>query len=87
MENSETDKDNNKGINNNFLNKKNKDTAEPNTINPISNDNSKPDDLIDDLKKGKIDPLTEGKTNLGYEERAPRKKELEEKEHKDREDK
>ena len=47
---------------------------------------SMPEDLIDDLKKGKIDPLTEGATNLGYEERAPRKKELEEKKHKDRED-
>lgn len=47
---------------------------------------SVPKDLIDDLKKDKIDPLTEGKTNLGYEERAPRKKELEDKDHKDRED-
>lgn len=87
MENSETDKDNNTGINNSFLNKKNKDTAQPYTIHPISNDFSTPQDLIDDLKKGKIDPLTEGSTNLGYEERPPRKKELEDKKHNDREDK
>lgn len=46
-----------------------------------------PTDLIDDLDKGKIDPLTEGITNLGYEEKPPRKKELELKEHLDREDK
>jgi hypothetical protein len=46
-----------------------------------------PVDLIDDLKKNKIDPLTEGATNLGYEERPPRKKELEQKEHYDQEDK
>ncbi|MCG9791436.1 hypothetical protein [Flavobacterium algicola] len=35
-----------------------------------------PEDLIDDLKKDKIDPLTEGETNLGYDEKPPRKKEL-----------
>jgi hypothetical protein len=46
-----------------------------------------PVDLIDDLNKKKIDPLTEGNTNLGYVERAPRKKELEQKEHYDQEDK
>lgn len=46
-----------------------------------------PIDLIDDLKENKIDPLTEGATNLGYEERPPRKKELEQKEHYDQEDK
>ncbi|MWB95296.1 hypothetical protein GON26_13085 [Flavobacterium sp. GA093] len=46
-----------------------------------------PTDLIDDLKKGKIDPLTEGNTHLGYEEKTPRKKELEQKEHLDRDDK
>lgn len=46
-----------------------------------------PVDLIDDLKENKIDPLTEGATNLGYEERPPRKKELEQKEHYDQEDK
>jgi hypothetical protein len=58
-----------------------------NVINRKSNELSIPTDLIDDLKKGKIDPLTEGTTNLGYEERSPRKKELEEKKHMDREDK
>lgn len=52
-----------------------------------SSDKSVPSDLINDLKKGKIDPLTEGSTNLGYEERAPRKKELDQKEHLDKEDK
>ena len=46
-----------------------------------------PTDLIDDLKKGKIDPLTEGNIHLGYEEKTPRKKELEQKEHLDRDDK
>ncbi|WP_418264834.1 hypothetical protein [Flavobacterium faecale] len=46
-----------------------------------------PEDLIDDIKKNKIDPLTEGKTNLGYEEKPPRKKELEQKEHYDQPDK
>ena len=45
-----------------------------------------PTDLIDDLNKDKIDPLTEGVTNLGYKEKPPRKKELEQKEHLDRED-
>ncbi len=45
-----------------------------------------PVDLIDDLKKDKIDPLTEGSTNLGYEEKPPRKKELEQKEHYDQEE-
>lgn len=52
-----------------------------------SSDKSVPIDLINDLKKGKIDPLTEGSTNLGYEERSPRKKELDQKEHLDKEDK
>lgn len=46
-----------------------------------------PKDLIDDLNKNKIDILTDGATNLGYEERAPRKKELEQKEHLDSDDK
>lgn len=47
-----------------------------------------PIDLIDDLKKDKIDPLTEGReTNLGYDEKSPRKKELEQEEHYDQEDK
>jgi hypothetical protein len=46
-----------------------------------------PVDLRDDLKKNKIDPLTEGSTHLGYEERAPRKKELDQKEHFDQDDK
>ncbi|MDX6183864.1 hypothetical protein SGQ44_16640 [Flavobacterium sp. Fl-77] len=46
-----------------------------------------PTDLIEDLDKGKIDPLTEGNTNLGYEEKSPRKKELDQKEHLDRDDK
>lgn len=45
-----------------------------------------PIDLIDDVKNEKIDPLTEQK-NLGYEEKNPRKKELEQKEHLDRDDK
>ena len=61
--------------------------SEPIVTSPTTDEFSTPVDLIEDLKKGKIDPLTEGKTNLGYEERSPRKKELEEKEHKDREDK
>jgi hypothetical protein len=54
---------------------------------PTSDKFTVPTDLIDDLRKGKIDPLTEGKTNLGYQEKPPRKKELEQKEHLDREDK
>lgn len=65
----------------------NKSNTQKGKINPETPDFSIPVDLIDDLKKGKIDPLTEGKTNLGYEERAPRKKELDEKEHYDKEDK
>ena len=44
------------------------------------------EDLIDDIKKDKIDPLTEGDTNLGYEEKAPRKKELEQTEHLDQDE-
>lgn len=44
------------------------------------------EDLIDDIKKDKIDPLTEGETNLGYEEKPPRKKELEQKEHLDQQE-
>lgn len=55
--------------------------------NPSSDDKSIPLDLIDDLDNGKIDILSEGSTNLGYEERSPRKKELEEKEHFDQDDK
>ncbi|WP_366186717.1 hypothetical protein [Flavobacterium ovatum] len=42
--------------------------------------------MIDDLKKDKIDFLTEGVTNLGYEEKTPRKKELEQTEHFDQKD-
>ncbi|MCW2120227.1 hypothetical protein [Flavobacterium sp. 7A] len=45
-----------------------------------------PVDLIDDLKKGKIDPLTEGKTNLGYDEKTVRKEELKQKEHYDQQE-
>lgn len=52
-----------------------------------SSDTAVPVDLIDDIKKDKIDPLTEGKTNLGYDEKPPRKKELEQKEHFDQQDK
>lgn len=46
-----------------------------------------PIDLMDDMNKDKIDPLTEGISNLGYEEKPPRKKELDQKEHLDRDDK
>ncbi|MBK0370330.1 hypothetical protein [Flavobacterium agrisoli] len=46
-----------------------------------------PIDLMDDLNKEKIDPLTESITNLGYEEKPPRKKELEQTEHLDQDDK
>ena len=60
------------------------------SIKPITQqhkDPSIPVDLIDDLNKKKIDPLTESSINLGYEERAPRKKELKQKEHLDKDDK
>jgi hypothetical protein len=70
-------------------NRKNENTIgenEPILKNTFSDNTSIPKDLIEDLKKGKIDPLTEGKTNLGYEERSPRKKELEEKKHYDKDD-
>jgi hypothetical protein len=86
METTKTNKDTNKEVSNAFLNNKKKEEIKP-AITNLNPDISSPEDLIDDLKNGKIDSLTEGKTNLGYEERSPRKKELEEKEHYDQDDK
>lgn len=78
----ETSHNNKKKNNDEILDKSNSVIKDSSTANK-----SIPEDLIDDLKNKKIDPLTEGSTHLGYEERAPRKKELEQDEHYDQDDK